>query len=311
MPLYLDPRRAGIIYSPPASPAESYSDPDMDDVPDEPDLISSSEDEVDSEDEHESENENETDNATPKLKPVTDTKAAGRYFQSDDFSQAEALYSKAINADPQSPLLYTNRAMARLKLSLHEGVIEDCAASLKLLPHNMKAHYYRAQALLALGRAQEALEAAKKAYQLAYLSGDRGWERSLGNIVALILKIKKVAWEEKEERRLKENNKLRDQVIAALRKEMEEQLDGAKADQAEEELKKEYEEKIEEVKRVWQKAAEGDEKKREVPDWMIDDITFAIMVDPVIVGFLSLTDISHYPMERLYLHYTDKDGQFL
>lgn len=253
----------------------------MDDVPDEPDLLSASDDDGDDADkvaEGES-GKPGTETAVVKVTAITDSKAAGRFFVSHDYVQAEALYTKALNTDPFSPLLYTNRAMARLKLELYDGVVEDCMQSLKLLPHNMKAHYYRAQALLELGRPAEALLAAKEAYQLAYLSGDRAWERSLGNIVGAVLRSKKAVWEEKEAKRLKGRNALRDEVVAGL-KEVEMRL-GVEAG-------KEYKGKIEEVIRVWEKAGEGDEKKREVPDWIIDDITFCVMVDPVIVSLYFL-----------------------
>lgn len=268
----------------------------MDDVPDEPDLFNTSSDESEDEnadkvkgDEENGDAENddsEDDDAEVFVKRmITNNKTASRHFQKGEYAQAEALYTKAINADVASPLLYTNRAMARLKLALHEGVIDDCGQSLKLLPHNMKAHYYRAQALLALERPAEATGAAKEAYELAYLSGDRAWERSLGNIIALVLKSKKAVWEEKERRRLKTQNRVRDEVIAAVKREMERQLETVEDDRVAEDVRRECEENIEEVMRVWDKASEGEDKKREVPDWMIDDITFAIMVDPVIVSF--------------------------
>jgi hypothetical protein len=62
-------------------------------------------------------------------------------------------------------------------------------------------------------------------------------------------------------------------------------------------VRKEGEEMIEEVERVWVEAGKA-EKKRVVPDWAIDDITFSFMVDPVIVSYTPCTHQLHsyYPL---------------
>ena len=219
-----------------------------------------------------------------KVKTITDHKTAGRYFQAGEYAQAEALYTKAITADPTAPLLYTNRAMARIKLNMYDGVVGDCEQSLVLLPHNMKAYYYKAQALLAMGSSQEALAAGKKAYELAANSGDRGWERSLGNIISIVLKCKKAVWEAKEKQRQRNEAALQEQVLDLMHKQKKEEMEGA--DQTEwDQIGESWDAKIAEVKEVFAKSMEGPVRKP-VPDWMIDDITFAIMVDPVIVSAL-------------------------
>ena len=64
------------------------------------------------------------------------------HFKNGDYSQAEALYSQAIQKNSRNPLLFTNRANARLKLENWEGVINDCLASIELMPENMKAYFY-------------------------------------------------------------------------------------------------------------------------------------------------------------------------
>lgn len=219
-----------------------------------------------------------------KVKTITDHKTAGRYFQAGEYAHAEALYTKAITADPTAPLLYTNRAMARIKLNMYDGVIDDCEQSLALLPQNMKAYYYKAQALLAMGSSQEALAAGKKAYELAANSGDRGWERSLGNIVSIVLKCKKAVWEAKEKQRQRKEAALQEQVLDLMHKQKREEMESS--DQSERtQIAESWDNKIEEIKTMFAKSMEGPVRKP-VPDWMIDDITFAIMVDPVIVSAL-------------------------
>lgn len=219
-----------------------------------------------------------------KVKTITDHKTAGRYFQAGEYAQAEALYTKAITADPTAPLLYTNRAMARIKLGMYDSVVGDCEASLSLLPHNMKAYYYKAQALLAMSSPQEALDAGRKAYELAADSGDRRWERSLGNIVSIVLKCKKAVWEAKEKQRQRDETALSEQVFDLMHKQKRDEMEGA--DQIEwGQIAESWDKKIEEMKTIFANSMEGPVRKP-VPDWMIDDITFAIMVDPVIVSAL-------------------------
>lgn len=65
-------------------------------------------------------------------------------FRSGDFTGAEAQYTLAIQKDSRNPLLFTNRANARLKLQRWEGVIDDCIHSIEITGHktNYKAYYY-------------------------------------------------------------------------------------------------------------------------------------------------------------------------
>lgn len=223
---------------------------------------------------------------------------ASRFFRSNDPAQAEALYTKAILLDPSAPMLYTNRAMARLKLGLLQGVLEDCASSLAIKEKaNMKARHYGAQALMGLGRGREALKEAMEAYKIA-VKEEAG---SLGSVVLVVLKCKKVAWEEREAERIAGTEGVKGKVVEGLRRDLEKRLEGVEEGQREG-VRKEGEEMIEEVERVWVEAGRA-EKKRVVPDWAVDDITFSFMVDPVIVShalFLHQTSqlLSPVPIKR-------------
>ncbi|KFZ02957.1 hypothetical protein V501_09441, partial [Pseudogymnoascus sp. VKM F-4519 (FW-2642)] len=147
-----------------------------------------------------------------------------RYFRSNDLVQAEALYTKAILIDPSAPMLYTNRAMARLKLGLLEGVLEDCSSSLAIKEKaNMKARHYGAQALVGLGRGREALKEAMEAYKIA-AKEEAG---SLGSVVSVVLKCKKAAWEEREQERLAGTEGMRGKVVEGLRRDLERRVEGA------------------------------------------------------------------------------------
>lgn len=278
----------------------------MDDAPDEPDDYfyshpSESEDESDEDVDEANENSescrpsspaaieaqdpsSSSDEATattttsPAYQAQSANNTANSFFRAGSPAQAEGLYTKALLMDPSAPTLYTNRAMARLQLKLWEGVLADCEASLAIKEVNMKARYYGAQALLQLGRPEKALEEAKKAYEVACSEG----AGSLGSVVGVVLKCKKAVWEEKERVRLEGKEEVKEKVVQGLRRHLEQLLEEVEegADIEKERIGSEWEKVIEEVETVWVEAGKA-EKKREVPDWMIDEITFAIMIDPV------------------------------
>ena len=68
--------------------------------------------------------------------------SGNKCFKNGDYEEAEALYSQAIQKNSANPLLFTNRANARLKLEKWEGVIDDCIRSIEFLKDNMKAFFY-------------------------------------------------------------------------------------------------------------------------------------------------------------------------
>lgn len=216
-------------------------------------------------------------------------------FHDGDYVGAEALYTKAIMIDPSNPLLYTNRAMSRLKLHLYERVLSDCSASLSILPVNMKAHYYRAQAQLEQGQMADALESAKSAYEFCK-TGDKKWERDLASVGGLVLRCKKVVWEAKEMDRLADRGRVLGDALKGLEDRKTDELkriggirEAGQCDAAEEtrrvnEVLRREEADKEVVRRAFGRDAEADgvAKPRVVPDWAIDDITFAFMLDPVV-----------------------------
>lgn len=51
-------------------------------------------------------------------------------------------------------------------------------------------------------------------------------------------------------------------------------------------IEEEANEKMQTLSKVFENARTQSLKRREVPDWAIDDISFAIMVDPVVVSWI-------------------------
>lgn len=127
----------------------------------------------------------------------------------------------------------------------------------------MKAQTYLGQALLALGRPSEAYTASKRAYELAVQQRSP----SAASIAATALQAKKAQWERKEEQRIKDEQDLLARTL--------ELVSQATTHEEAETLKRHIQE-------VFGKAEAERWRKREVPDYLIDGISFNIMWDPVV-----------------------------
>ncbi|KAM0265167.1 hypothetical protein ACHAQJ_000320 [Trichoderma viride] len=203
-----------------------------------------------------------------------------RSFQAGNYIGADGLYSKAIIVDPKNPALYTNRAMARLKLGHWESVITDCQTCLDLSPQNMKAFYYLAQAQLSIGDFDGALLNALSAHKICAATNDK----SLGAITSTVLRCKKDRWDDREKKRLRQEKELEEEMLGLLLKDRDDMLMTVpEGDDVEwRAVEEEANEKMRVLSAVFEKARTESQKRREVPDWVIDDISFAIMVDPVV-----------------------------
>ncbi len=94
-------------------------------------------------------------------------RAAGNAaFSSARYEEAVAAYTSALEATPRSATLYSNRALALLKLRAHAEAEEDAAAALALEPDNVKALLRRATARSALRAYDGALEDLERALEL-------------------------------------------------------------------------------------------------------------------------------------------------
>lgn len=185
-----------------------------------------------------------------------------------------------IIADPKNPALYTNRAFARLKMGLWDSVIVDCDQCLELAPDNMKAHYYLSQAYLALHNYDDALNHAMRAHELCVPTNDK----SLASVTAQVLKCKKERWEDMERRRRREGAELEGEVLAMMEKERDEALQETADEGERREIEAEWERKMAHMRTVFERARPAEDRQRKVPDWAIDDISFQVMYDPVIVS---------------------------
>jgi STIP1 family protein 1 len=163
----------------------------------------------------------------------------------------------------------------------------------------MKAHYFLAQAQIALHRTAGALGSVTEAHRLCVKEVHNGGKggSSIGPITELFLRCKKEAWEDREKQRLDRQPGLVRELQVLIQKEHEQRVDemnqkvssgllhGGGLEEEQRKLDGEFKRKTDDIQKLAAVAGiAGEEtKKRVVPDWAIDDITFSVMVDPVVV----------------------------
>ncbi|KAI9892237.1 MAG: hypothetical protein M1814_001696 [Vezdaea aestivalis] len=198
-------------------------------------------------------------------------------------------YGQAIQYDAKNPLIYTNRAFARLKLEKWTQAETDCQSAIQYDAESMKAYFYMAQAQVELREFGEALASATKAYRfcLAYEG------RSARHISSLILKIKQKSWEDKEQTRKKSRNLLvveleerLEQAAATEKAAIKFRTDAGEISFEEAELRITIlsditSKKVGDLKSAFS-IANMENGERLVPEYLIDCISFEIMHDPVI-----------------------------
>jgi len=199
-----------------------------------------------------------------------------RHFAKKDYAAAEGCYSQALIKDPTLTSLYTNRAMARFNLASYHAAISDCEAALSSDANSIKAHYFKSKCLLELGDVEEACTHARLAYESCRASDDK----SLDMTMAHLLKCKSARWEVLEKRRKREHQDLEREVLAILeaetQREMQSATEGERPD-----IQSEGQTRLERMKSIFERARSEDDRVREVPEWLVDDISFNVMVDPV------------------------------
>lgn len=170
--------------------------------------------------------------------------------------------------------------MARVKLQRWADAIADCQACLALAPGSMKALFQMAQAQLELGDDPDAaLENAARAHEAAARDGDR----SLAATTQLVLRCKKARWDRRERARLRQRSELEGEVLALLVRERDRAVAECEGGEAERrDVEAEWDAKLAAMRDTFRLAGGEQARRREVPDWAIDDITFGIMVDPVV-----------------------------
>ncbi|EPS44869.1 hypothetical protein H072_1139 [Dactylellina haptotyla CBS 200.50] len=220
-----------------------------------------------------------------------DLKQAGnKCFQNGDWLGADKKYSQAIAIDPTNFALFTNRALVRMKLLRYEDVINDCMSAININRDAMKGHYMAAQALIQLSRPSEALGFAMTAYQLAIAQHSK----SATDVANVVLEAKKQRWKKLERNRIDKDNSTLKQMKELIKTESERkivELRELQWDSSDKErdfeseidvIREDARVQMDELENVFARADPQRYKPREVPDYLIDSISFSIMTDPVV-----------------------------
>lgn len=88
-------------------------------------------------------------------------------FREGDLQEALTNYTAALNLNPACEAALTNRATTHFKLKNYESAAADARRAIQVKPDYFKAHYRLGMSLAQLGYLEEALEALKRAEELA------------------------------------------------------------------------------------------------------------------------------------------------
>jgi STIP1 family protein 1 len=145
---------------------------------------------------------------------------------------------------------------------------------------------FTAQAQVALSHPNEAYTSALRAYDLCVSSPTA--TSSASTISALVLKCKKMKWENRERDRIRRRGDLLAELETALEAERATELATAAKSFAEEPAKvaeedkvinEVYDQKVDDLRTAFAVSNPEHMQKREVPDYLVDTITFEIMHD--------------------------------
>ena len=102
--------------------------------------------------------------------------------------------------------------------------------------------------------------------------------------MAHLLHCRNERWGRRERQRKREAQDLEREVLGLLQRETERDMADAAGDDVERKtVEEEGRRKLEAMRGIIERARSQDDRKREVPEWLIDDISFNVMVDPVTV----------------------------
>ncbi|EGX43783.1 hypothetical protein TWF173_008595 [Orbilia oligospora] len=216
--------------------------------------------------------------------------AGNKFFQNGDWLSADKKYSQAIAIDSTNYTLFTNRALVRMKLLRYDDVIDDCTSAINLNRDAMKGYYMAAQALIQLSRPSEALGYAHTAYQLAVAQNSK----SATDVANVVLEAKKQRWRKQERNRIDRDNSMLKQMKELVKRDSERKILDLREQQwdspsGERDLESEIaviredaRVQMDELENVFARADPQRYKPREVPDYLMDSISFSIMTDPVV-----------------------------
>lgn len=189
-----------------------------------------------------------------------------KLFSHRKYEQALKQYSRAIQKAPTCDVLFTNRALCKIKLKKYDDACTDAREAIVLSQINVKGHYLLGQALMHLERYDDALKSLQTAQKLAI-----DQRRNFGEEIAQSIRTtKKKRWEDLESKRKQQEIELEDYLVNLVKKNTDS-----------ENKISEQQSRIRQIKDLFGQVDER-RKQREVPDYLCDKISFELLTDPVI-----------------------------
>lgn len=113
-------------------------------------------------------------------------------FRNGEYEKAVSMYSRAIDQVRDSPILYNNRALSYIRLSLYKRAVIDCDFVLnKLDEKNLRAWLYRAKAYYLLDET--------RLYEKSILEAKKHHPKELGYIEKIVKEIEGPSAEESDQ----------------------------------------------------------------------------------------------------------------
>ncbi|KAI8055998.1 STIP1 homology and U box-containing protein 1-like protein [Syncephalis plumigaleata] len=216
-----------------------------------------------------------------------------RFYTAQRYDEAIREYTTAIIQNPQVVVYYTNRALCYQKLGSYTAMEQDCRRAIEIDKNAAKAHFLLGKALLGQsGCEARAVAILQKAYTLAV-------EQKLSfvpDILNVLRPARKQRWERDERARLERRsesfaylsrliNDDYNRAINELPLLTDESIPLVERNQINEEmrnsLKQEFDDKLQQLDLLFAQV-DVNMKKREIPEYFCDKISFEIMHDPVI-----------------------------
>jgi len=185
-----------------------------------------------------------------------------KFFAHRKYEQASKQYAKALQKAPRNDVLFTNRALCRMKMKKFDDAASDAREAVQLQPMSVKGHYLLGQALFQLERYDDSLKSLQTAQSLA-----TDQRRNFGEEIAQSIRLtKRKRWEMLETRRKRQEVELESYLLGLI----------LSSDDGEN--------KTDRKRQIKELFARVDERRqnREVPDYLCDKISFELLTDPVI-----------------------------
>lgn len=218
------------------------------------------------------------------------SKSRGNFFFGEfKYSEAIREYSVAIVKFPQSASYFTNRALCYIRLCEFAAAIQDCRKSIELDSKWVKGYYFLGQALLGVGsmvHIQEAIRVLTTALHLAIKLRTLPYT---SDIAQWCLTAKKDRWVIIDQERRKSNSNMYKYISELIEKEQPTDTNSFIS-----------RDKLQIQLNNFLENSNIDTRQRpHIPDYMIDKITFNIMVHPVIAPS-GISYDKHVILEHLF-----------